>query len=642
MPPIIYGNTFHLPDWGVDVCWRAAQAPPGGWAVSAAIQLPPNHPVLPAGLLEYEVWSTRTLVHGPPTGRCVEAVMRGLFVLPCGACERSCLDMARLTNKAKVARALRALLRCGLNPLIFQIELNETLDLHLLFEPEGHNLRPLLEHLEERPGLLPLVAAMLANDVQVRERFGRRLRRDIAATADYGRLGKDRPRSFVSFCQTRMRYLVHDTRRFFLARKMGATFFLTHYITARAHRLLVSGEPPSEVRTLDSVLGRARQICSCASLEICEAFHAPLLHAKDFQRRNWVCRHCLPGQAGLGENDVPMVSRIGEELHDEERHTSAERGQLRRTSMRHSHHRVCMTDADGEPLAGFVHSYFLGRGLDRQQVFDALAWICSRRRLKDGAPCQLTRGFTPDVDVQRAVAEFVVQVLSRLRRQAGDEPVHRILSCIYAEARRTICSKHKKCKVFIFRDIQFSRLGPPLLDRVRRCFLLPEDLLWYFWYRWAKDSSRELRTGTSFVGDCKRELDALLRRGLLGKEHADTLKAQLFSYFPDEFGPVPVWHLRQAMPGLEEVLGQKVDGMPGPWRELTRAQCWKLLMKHEQGPQVPQKGVTSFDELMRYQPHQVWLDELADMGILLADEQKNDEDDGWEAEPDDPEDIVDD
>jgi len=38
----------------------------------------------------------------------------------------------------------------------------------------------------------------------------------------------------------------------------------------------------------------------------------------------------------------------------------------------------------------------------------------------------------------------------------------------------------------------------------------------------------------------------------------------------------------------------------------------------------------------------VWLDELADMGILLADEQKNDEDDGWEAEPDDPEDIVDD
>lgn len=625
MAPTIFSSSFQLEDWGVDLRWRATPNPPGAWTVSASIQLPAAHPVLPGRLFDYEICTTRKLVSGPASRASIEAALRSRFALPCHDrhwCVRGCREMANLPRPKKVAKALRTLLRCALNGLIFQLDLNETLDLHLLFGPGERHREPLLSHLSSRPGLLPLVGKMLENDVAVRERFGLRLERDIAATADQGRLGKDRMRSFVHFCQTRMRYLVHDTRRFFLARKTGATFFLTHYVTARAHQQLMErGSPSAGTPALDRALSRAQEIGRRASLEACIGFHHSLKEAEDFRRRRWVCRHCVPGQVVLDEDDAASASKLQEDLGQGGRLSAAKVLQLKRTSLRQTYHRTCMITPGGQPLAGFVRQYFQARGLNPAQVERALTSVCVTHRQEDGAPCELINGFHADQDTRQAVTTFVLELLSRRRLHQGSQQLERILSCIYAETRNTACSRRTRCKLYIFRDIQYSRLGPSFLHQVRRCFLLPEDLMWYFWFNWAMDPARQpLRTGTRFVGDCKKELDHRLRRGLLGKEHGDTLKAQLFSYFPDELGLVPLWHLREALPGCEQVLGQRLEGMDSPWNELTRAGCWELLMKHKGGPRVPDKGVTSFEELMQYQPLQVSLDELADKGIQLAGE----------------------
>lgn len=646
MAPDTHGSSFHLRNWGIDLQWQATPAPPGAWSVAASVTLPAAHPVLPGEVFEYAVTTSQELVSGGAPATDLEAALRRSFALPChqrGKGGRGCQDMADQAKPGKVAKAFRTLLRCGLNGLIFELDLNESLDLHVLFGPGERDRTSLLEHLSTRPGLLPLVGKMLENDVGVRESFGRQLRHDIAATADQGRLGQDRVRSFVQFCQTRLRYLVHDTRRFFLARKTGATFFLTHHVEARAQQMLLDqGAPADDLRSLDRALGLAQKIGRRASLETCEAFHASMKKPVDFTRRRWVCRHCIPGQVVLGRKEEATARQLASGLRDKGPFSTAELEQVQRTCLRHTHYRTCMTGGDGEPLIGFVRDYLDARGLTPEQVSGALATVCVKRREEDGAPCELSEGFSPDEDVLRAVSRFVVEVLSRLRLHGDDDQVRRILSCIFTEVRNTGCTRLTRCKVYIFRDIQYSRLGRRFLDQVRRCFLLPEDLMWYFWYGWAGDPDRPLRTGTRFVGDCKQQLEERVRRGLLAREHSDTLKAQLFSYFPDEMGLVPLWHLREALPGCEQVLGQRLPGMDRPWNEQSRARCWELLMDQKDGPRIPTKGVTSFEELMLYQPHEVSLEALAEKGVQLAgeeadrenedeekmDEEKKDEDEG--------------
>ena len=622
MAPTVFRGSITLPGWGVDLYWQASHDPPGAWTISASVTLPPSHPVLPGKSIDYEVTTIRELVSGPPSAADVQAALEERFALPCFVCAMGCLELADRDQPAKVSKAYRTLLRCGLNPLIFQLDLNETLDLHTLFSPLERHREPLMDTLLSRPGLRELIGNLLVHDLDSRESFGRLLQRDIVATADQGRLGGDRIRSFVAFCRTRLQYLVHDTRRFFLARKTGATLFLTHYITARAlQQLLKVGGPVSGSGALDRSLRRAQRITDGACLHTCEAYHARLKEPAHYARFNWVCRHCVPGTADLSAGEATAAEQLSRDLGSGTDLDPRQQKQLQRTSMRHAHYRICMTGSDGAPLVDQVKDYMEARGLTPEQVSSALSIICVKGRQDEGAPCQLGEDLRPGARVLRVVAEFIVEVLSRLQQRGGDEPLKRLLSCIFAETRHTLCSRLKRCKVFIFRDIQYSRLGPDLLDLVRRSHLLPEDLLWYFWYTWAEDPDPEYpRKGTSFVGDCKRELDERVRRRVLGPAHADVLRAQLFSYFPDEMGLVPLWHLREALPGCERVLSRQLPDMPGPWNTLDRATCWELLMKHEDGPKVPAKGVTSYEELMLYKRYQVSLEQLAERGIEPTDE----------------------
>ena len=691
MPPDIIGNRYIF-GWNVDLTWEANLHLVNGtvvWLVRAEIELPDDHPLFPGQVYSYEVETTRPISTAvdleallgsgvlplPPepvesdaldagaTDRQDPSLRRHPGELECPGCARRCLQKlqdavapggmdapdddrpSRQKVNAKkpdgtrgacsqteqqkleeqVHRAYTTLLRCLLNPLCFDLHFDGKLELTVLCDPRWPvYLVDLLEPHRSGTGLMPLIAKNIDKDAGDREALARVLYRMLAAGTDSSQLGRG-AHSLAAFAALQLKSLISDT--WFIPRKVGARYFLVDYMVALAFAHLPHVPPAERMR-------RAKAIARLVSVRTCRAHHAGL--KGHFTRRYWVCFDCEPAAVSVDPADLPIADLIQHHLTNPR--VFAETGQVdrnRRTCLRNSFFNLCLQDKEGNHLAHMARQYLWDQGLTASEVELAFVMICSEHCRQHGLPCARPAPRLPS-PVTRAVALFWIRFLPRAGSSAA---ARRLVSAIRGATRHSSCAD-ANCRVMLFRDIQFSRIGPRYLDQLRSCFLLPEDCMWYFWRRWraGKDRGVLLRRGAStdalatilprgksFLAYCRMALEQREHQGQLHADDLDTLVLQIISYFPDDHELVPLWEVSPAFPQLDTVLGELVPGLGLPWRQLNRSQCWKYLMQGEDGPKIPPKAVASFHRLLEYQLQKYYLEDLQNRGEDLSPRQQDDD-----------------
>jgi len=187
----------------------------------------------------------------------------------------------------------------------------------------------------------------------------------------------------------------------------------------------------------------------------------------------------------------------------------------------------------------------------------------------------------------------VLEAAEQLEPELRD---HRTRSAARLEACMSVCPAEAGCKVAQFANIQYSVLDSELLSVIRQFFILPEDLMFYFW-RLAADTANTPH-GSRFIGHCLEKLKA---SSMITGDQEEVFTLQLLSRAPDDYDAVVFLDVEQALPGFKEILSGPVrPGAAEPWTSLSRGECWKFLMMDDSGPKIPGNAMNSLPEVRLY------------------------------------------
>lgn len=400
-------------------------------------------------------------------------------------------------------------------------------------------------------------------------------------------------------------------------RKTAARLFWEDLFTAEALGLLedTHGSPRSLPRR-DALLARARRLAQAACVERCQTAHAG-------SPRQRVCRTCLPAGVVLSRADGALVPRLLDRLDDPGRFSARARNYFDGAFKRIAWSNVCGNDETGLSLSEQIRIWLEGDGpeeleqpppLTPEEVDQALFLRC--QGVCAAGTCPMEAPPWPS-EAALAASKMLPTVF----------PDRRLPSAIQLETRNSVCKYSAKCSVEYFYNTWYTKIGPEVLSSVRSSFALPEDLMWYVWYRLAPGALPGAETddlpdpasdgaarGKHFIGLCIREVQARMRDGKLSEEHGEAFILQLLSSFPEQITLVPMWHAQVAFEDFCAVLKKKPYKGSSAWDKKTRRQCWDMLLTDPRGPKIPQDGIISFEELRETRVVLQSLDALKDKG----------------------------
>ena len=360
-------------------------------------------------------------------------------------------------------------------------------------------------------------------------------------------------------------------------RRTSATLFLELFLMA----LVLSSPQPKpgfeDPATREWTLSRARTVVRAAAVVTCARKNA----SNRVKRK--VCHVCRPREVLVPEEDRPLVDellRLVAPSGPYRKHSA----RLIKTLQRMAWSRECLLDKDDVPLPQWLRNQVEDRGLSRVETEQTIKLLCRAAGELDGRPCPLSA---------EPMSASVLEAAEQLEPELRD---HRTRSAARLEACMSVCPAEAGCKVAQFANIQYSVLDSELLSVIRQFFILPEDLMFYFW-RLAADTANTPH-GSRFIGHCLEKLKA---SSMITGDQEEVFTLQLLSRAPDDYDAVVFLDVEQALPGFKEILSGPVrPGAAEPWTSLSRGECWKFLMMDDSGPKIPGNAMNSLPEVRLY------------------------------------------
>ena len=468
---------------------------------------------------------------------------------------------------------LRALRRV-LNRLLFSVDPSvDELPLAVR-HPLGHEhlVRPanaaafdIAARLEKRN---PLWAAVVRKDPATREGLGRALALELERAFDWALNGTPGPRvPALLKLVDEMLWLTAQDVFFGTRRRTGHAFYVAYVESLLLDLLGQTPGAPGAGTGVGHLVGTiARHVC-------CEE-----------QRHELLCQYCVAAERSA------VTAQLWERIR-EQAATDGVQPRVVRALRWYADRRVCDRETFRDHFRSCLSEALSGDG---GGTADACAYLCA---VVDGlAPdrpkrCPKVSSLQQDGD---AIQDLVDAAFLRAVGGAGAaysaaelaEGQKRIVNAVRVLARLLACAEQPRCPVHQLVGQQYARMKGAPLARVRRHFVLPEDVLFHFFLE-LRDAGRT-ESGGKFLDHCDRAIAS--GEGLADEGVSLHLAKQLFAVSDDD-GYVS--RAQVTWPDFDRHLATPVPSAAfgyRPWNELSRSECWSFLIEDEGGPRLPKRG----------------------------------------------------